>query len=94
MLALLLYATFLSIPFGRLGRAFKDWRFLTTVLVVNFVLVPLVVWPLSRIVAGDQALFVGVLFVLLTPCIDYVIVFSGLAGGGEDVDGRPVLGTA
>ena len=66
MLALLLYATFLSIPFGRLGRAFKDWRFLTTVLVVNFVLVPLVVWPLSRIVAGDQALFVGVLFVLLT----------------------------
>ncbi|MGR6614145.1 MULTISPECIES: arsenic resistance protein [Kocuria] len=84
MLALLLYATFLSIPFGRLGRAFKDWRFLTTVLVVNFVLVPLVVWPLSRIVAGDQALFVGVLFVLLTPCIDYVIVFSGLAGGDEE----------
>lgn len=84
VLALLLYVTFLGIPFGRIGRAFKDWRFLSTILVVNFVLVPLVVWPLSRIVAGDQALLVGVLFVLLTPCIDYVIVFSGLAGGDEE----------
>ena len=84
VLALLLYATFLGIPFGRIGRAFKDWRFLSTILVVNFVLVPLVVWPLSRIVAGDKALLVGVLFVLLTPCIDYVIVFSGLAGGDEE----------
>src|SRR5699024_9753283 len=84
VLALLLYATFLGIPFGRIGRAFTDWRFLTTILVVNFVVVPLVVWPLSRIVAGDQALLLGVLFVLLTPCIDYVIVFSGLAGGDEE----------
>lgn len=84
VLALLLYATFLGIPFGRIGRAFRDWRFLSTILVVNFVLVPLIVWPLSRIVASDQALLVGVLFVLLTPCIDYVIVFSGLAGGDEE----------
>lgn len=84
VLALLLYATFLGIPFGRIGHAFKDWRFLSTILVVNFVLVPLIVWPLSRIVAGDQALLVGVLFVLLTPCIDYVIVFTGLAGGDQE----------
>ncbi|GAA1483259.1 arsenic resistance protein [Brachybacterium fresconis] len=84
VLALLLYATFLGIPFDRIGRAFRDWRFLSTILVVNFVLVPMIVWPLSRIVAHDQALLVGVLFVLLTPCIDYVIVFAGLAGGDEE----------
>lgn len=84
VLALLLFATFLGIPFDRIGRAFRDWRFLSTILVVNFVLVPIIVWPLSRIVAHDQALLVGVLFVLLTPCIDYVIVFSGLAGGDEE----------
>lgn len=84
VLALLLYATFLGIPFGRIGHAFKDWRFLSTILVVNFVLVPAVVWLLSRIVAHDQVLLVGVLFVLLTPCIDYVIVFTGLAGGDQE----------
>ncbi len=84
VLALLLYATFLGIPFGRIGRAFSDVRFLSTILAVNFIVVPIIVWPLSRIVAGDQALLVGVLFVLLTPCIDYVLVFSGLAGGDEE----------
>lgn len=83
LLALLLYATFLGIPFGRISRAFKDWRFLSAILFTNFVVVPLVVWPLSRIVASDHVLLVGVLFVLLTPCIDYVIVFTGLAGGDE-----------
>lgn len=84
VLALLLYATFLGIPFGRIGHAFKDWRFLSTILVVNFALVPVIVWLLSRFVAHDQVLLVGVLFVLLTPCIDYVIVFAGLAGGNAE----------
>lgn len=84
VLALLLYATFLGIPFNRIGWAFRDWRFLGTILAVNFVVVPIVVWVLSRIVAHDQVLLVGVLFVLLTPCIDYVIVFAGLAGGDEE----------
>ena len=80
VLALLLYATFLGIPFARIGRAFRDWRFLGTIMAVNFVAVPPIVWLLTRIVAHDQVLLVGVLFVLLTPCIDYVIVFAGLAG--------------
>ncbi len=84
VLGLLLYATFLGVPFARIGQAFRDWRFLHTVLVVNFVLVPIVVFPLSRIVAHDQVLLVGVLFVLLCPCVDYVIVFTGISGGAKD----------
>ena len=84
LLGALLYATFLGVPFARFGRAFRDWRFLATVLVVNFVLVPVIVFILSRIVAADHVLLVGVLFVLLTPCVDYVIVFTGLAGGAKD----------
>lgn len=84
VLGLLLYATFLGVPFARIGRALRDWRFLATVVAVNFVLVPVVVWVLSRIVAHDQVLLVGVLFVLLTPCVDYVIVFTGLAGGAKE----------
>lgn len=83
VLGLLLYATFLGVPFARLTAALRDGRFLMAVLLVNFVLVPLVVWPLSRLVAHDQALLVGVLLVLLTPCIDYVLVFTGLAGGAR-----------
>ncbi|MGP6175130.1 arsenic resistance protein [Corynebacterium sp. A21] len=84
VLGLLLYATFLAVPFGKLRSAMADWRFLLTVLLLNFLLVPMVVWVLSRFVAGDQVLLLGVLFVLLAPCIDYVIVFTGLAGGAQD----------
>ena len=84
VLGLLLYATFLGVPFAKIGQAFRDWRFLVTVLTVNFVAVPIVVYVLSRIVAHDQVLLIGVLFVLLTRCVDYVIVFTGIAGGAKD----------
>ena len=83
-IALLLFVTFLGIPLTRLRAAFADVRFLATLLVLNFVLVPVVVFTLSRFVAHDPALLIGVLLVLLTPCVDYVIVFSGLAGAAQD----------
>ena len=84
VLGLLLFATFLGVPLIQVGRAFKDVRFLGAVVVVNFAIVPLVVWGLSRFVAGDRDLLVGVLLVLLAPCVDYVIVFTGIAGGAKD----------
>lgn len=83
VLAVLLFATFLGVPLAQIGRAFRDIRFLVVVLATNFVLVPVVVFGLSRFVAGDEALLIGVLLVLLTPCVDYVIVFTGLAGGAK-----------
>ncbi|APX04238.1 arsenic resistance protein [Arthrobacter sp. QXT-31] len=93
VLGLLLYATFLGIPFASTGAAVRDLRFLMTVLALNFVVVPAVVFGLTRFVAGDLALVVGVMLVLLTPCIDYVIVFTGLAGGASDrlLAAAPVL---
>ncbi|EYT49249.1 hypothetical protein [Kocuria sp. UCD-OTCP] len=84
VLGLLLFATFLAVPFAALGRAFADLRFLAALLVVNFLVVPVVVLGLSRPVAGHEALLLGVLLVLLAPCVDYVIVFTGLAGGAAD----------
>jgi ACR3 family arsenite efflux pump ArsB len=84
VIVLLLYATFLGVPFRGILVAVRDWRFLVTALVVNFAVVPVVVFGLSRFIAHDRVLLIGVLFVLLTPCIDYVIVFTGLAGGARD----------
>ncbi|MFP3345027.1 arsenic resistance protein, partial [Halomonas sp. SIMBA_159] len=48
VLGLLLYATFLGVPFSAIGRAFRDIRFLAVLLVVNFVIVPVIVFGLSR----------------------------------------------
>ncbi|MFW0796903.1 bile acid:sodium symporter [Gordonia sp. CPCC 205515] len=80
-LAALLYVTFLQVPIGQLVRAVRDARFLGVLLVVNFVVVPLVVAALYQVLPADNGIRAGVLLVLLCPCVDYVIVFSGLAGG-------------
>ena len=81
ILVALLYATFLGVPLTRLRTAFVDTRFAAALLIVNFVLAPLVVAALSRLVSDSPALLMGLLLVLLAPCVDYVMVFTRLAGG-------------
>jgi ACR3 family arsenite efflux pump ArsB len=83
VLGALLYATFLQVPFTALTRAFRDVRFLSATMVLNFVVVPVVVAAAIALIPLPQAVLLGVLLVLLTPCIDYVIVFAGLAGGAH-----------
>ncbi|MFF8550928.1 arsenic resistance protein [Streptomyces albidoflavus] len=83
VLGALLFVTFLQVPAAELFRSLRDGRFLAAVLVVNFVVVPLVVAAMFVLLPADQAVRIGVLLVLLCPCIDYVIVFSGLAGGSS-----------
>jgi arsenite transporter len=93
VLGALLYVTFLQVPARELTRSLRAGRFLAAVLVVNFVVVPLVVAGMFWLLPADQAVRVGVLLVLLTPCVDYVIVFSGLAGASSDrlLAATPVL---
>lgn len=81
VLGALLFVTFLQVPAAELLRSLRDGRFLAAVLVVNFLVVPLVVAAMFTFLPADRAVRLGVLLVLLCPCVDYVIVFSGLAGG-------------
>lgn len=83
VLGALLYVTFLQVPAAELARSLRDGRFLSATLVVNFLVVPLVVAAMFAFLPADQAIRLGVLLVLLCPCVDYVIVFSGLAGGSN-----------
>ncbi|MFW6691891.1 arsenic resistance protein [Streptomyces sp. MAR4 CNX-425] len=83
VLAALLYVTFLQVPAARLLRSLRAGRFLAAALAVNFVVVPAVVAAMFAFLPDEQAVRMGVLLVLLTPCVDYVIVFSGLAGGSN-----------
>ncbi|UED87873.1 bile acid:sodium symporter [Streptomyces profundus] len=83
VLGALLYVTFLQVPAAELVRSLRASRFLAAALVVNFVAVPLVVAAMFVFLPDDRALRLGVLLVLLAPCVDYVIVFCGLAGGSS-----------
>ncbi len=78
-LALVLYVTFLQVPMNELRRAFGQFRFLAALLVANFAVVPLLVAILVQFLPDEPMLRLGVLLVLLTPCIDYVVTFSHLA---------------
>ncbi|MGW1893450.1 arsenic resistance protein [Streptomyces sp. NPDC002004] len=83
VLGALLFVTFLQVPAAELVRSLRDGRFLSAALTVNFVVVPLVVAAMFTFLPADRAVRVGVLLVLLCPCVDYVIVFTGLAGGSS-----------
>ena len=80
-LAALLYVTLLPVPIASLAEAARDTRFISALLIANFVVVPLLVAGLLPLLPDDDAVKIGVLLVLLCPCVDYVVVFTGLAGG-------------
>lgn len=80
-IAVLMYAMFLQIPFLDLRTGLGNRRFMGALLLANFVLVPLLVWAGTRGLVEQPAVLVGALLVLLTPCIDYVVVFTHLGKG-------------
>lgn len=82
-LAFLMYSMFSQIPFTSLQQSFANKRFLAALLTTNFIIVPIVVWLLTRLLPDNPAMLLGVFLVLLTPCIDYVIVFTALGRGDE-----------
>ncbi|HBV13057.1 MAG TPA: arsenic resistance protein [Brevundimonas sp.] len=77
-LALMLFVTFLQVPVAALGRALQELRFLGALLAVNFIAVPLLVVGLMQFLPADPLIRLGVLMVLLCPCIDYVVTFAHL----------------
>jgi ACR3 family arsenite transporter len=81
VLAVLLYSMFAQIPFLQLRESFANRRFTAALLTINFIVVPALVWLLSRFLPDHPPLLLGVYLVLLTPCIDYVIVFTHLGRG-------------
>ncbi|WP_445322374.1 arsenic resistance protein [Paenibacillus sp. IHBB 10380] len=83
LIAILLYGMFAQIPFLQIRESISNARFIGALLVSNFIIVPLLVWILTQLFPQSPPILVGVYLVLLTPCIDYVIVFTKLGLGNE-----------
>lgn len=83
VIAILLFSMFCQIPFLKLREALSNRRFIGALLLVNFILIPLLVFILIKIFPQPSPVLIGVCLVLLTPCIDYVIVFTQLGKGNE-----------
>ncbi|GAA0391710.1 arsenic resistance protein [Paenibacillus motobuensis] len=83
IIAVLLFGMFCQIHFLKLREALSNRRFIGALLLVNFILVPLLVLALTKLFPQPSPVLIGVFLVLLTPCIDYVIVFTQLGKGNE-----------
>lgn len=81
LMAGLLYATFTQVPFVNMAAAFRDKRFLTALLVGNFVVMPGVTGALLLLLPDNLEIRLGVLLVLLVPCTDWFISFVHLGRG-------------
>ncbi|MBN9023789.1 MAG: bile acid:sodium symporter [Rhizobiales bacterium] len=77
-LAFMLFVTFLQVPLADLGRGLARVSFMAPLLVANFLVVPLLAAALVQFLPADPMVRLGVLLVLLTPCIDYVVTFAHL----------------
>lgn len=83
-LIVLLFLTFLDLPFEGATKAFGDLRFMAAVAGANFLVVPLVVAGLLAFVDLPEPMLLAMLVVLLCPCIDYVIVFTRAVDGSAE----------
>ncbi|UQZ90359.1 arsenic resistance protein [Deltaproteobacteria bacterium Smac51] len=78
----MLFGLFLGISLSELKRGFLDMKFTSVSLAVNFVWIPVLGWWLGGIFLADSpALRIGYIMLLVTPCTDWYLVFTGIARG-------------
>ncbi|WP_150238767.1 arsenic resistance protein [Nocardiopsis quinghaiensis] len=81
-LMLMLTAVFAQVDAGQVRRARSARTVVAASLVLNFVFTPLVAWALGAgLLGGFPDLRIGLLLLLVTPCTDWYLVFTGLARG-------------
>ena len=82
LLVAMLYITFLQIPFEDIKKSFKNGKFTSTSVLINFVWTPILAWLLALVFLGNTpALYIGFIMLMVTPCTDWYLIFTGIAKG-------------
>ncbi|MFP4655863.1 MAG: arsenic resistance protein [Methanohalobium sp.] len=81
-LIIMLCGIFLQIPLNQLKNSFRNFRFAGISLSINFIFNPLLAFILGFIFLQDSpALWIGFIMLMVTPCTDWYLVFTGLSKG-------------
>lgn len=81
-LCLMLYGLFLEVPLDELKDSFKNIRFTSTSLIINFLWTPLFGYFIgSLFLRGNVDILIGFFMLILTPCTDWYLVFTKMAKG-------------
>ncbi len=82
LLMIMLTGVFLHIPLHGFADMLQYRGVAGASLVINFVWTPLLAWVLGWVFLGcHPALWVGFLMLMVTPCTDWYLVFTGIAKG-------------
>lgn len=81
-LCLMLYGLFLEVPLNELKDSFKNVKFTSTSLIINFLWTPLFGYFIgSLFLRGNVDILIGFFMLILTPCTDWYLVFTKMAKG-------------
>jgi ACR3 family arsenite efflux pump ArsB len=78
----MLFFLFLNIEIKEISKSFSDLRFSLSSLITNFIITPLFTFLLSKLfLAGQIDLQIGFIMLMVTPCTDWYLIFTGIAKG-------------
>ena len=81
-LCLMLYGLFLEVPLNDLKDSFKNIKFTSTSLIINFIWTPLFGYFIGSLFLNwNVDVLIGFFMLILTPCTDWYLVFTKLAKG-------------
>ncbi|MGX0346105.1 arsenic resistance protein [Staphylococcus cohnii] len=81
-----MFSMFSQIPFFNIKHSLFNIKSIVALLISNFIVIPLFVYGLIQLFdISDAPILIGLYLVLLTPCIDYVLVFNALGKGNEQL---------
>ena len=81
-LFVMMLGAFLNIPLKDYKKAFANVKFSITVVLLNFLWTPILVWLLGRVfLSGSPILQLGLIMLMVTPCVDWYLIFTGIAKG-------------
>lgn len=81
-LMIMLFGIFLQTPVESLKEGFKNSKVLKLSLLINFLWTPLLAFSLSSLFFSDAPdVFVALILDMVTPCTDWYLVFTAIAGG-------------
>jgi ACR3 family arsenite transporter len=82
LLMIMLTGTFLQVPLRQFGNMRQHGGTAMLSLALNFIWTPLLAWLLGWLFLRHQpALWLGLIMLLVTPCTDWYLVFTGIARG-------------
>ena len=81
-LMVMLFLVFLQIPLKDILKSSKNLEFTLTAVIINFIWTPFLIFILGKIfLANYPELLIGYIMLMVTPCTDWYLIFTGIAKG-------------